>query len=402
MVQPVRKHQWLLPDGMDELLPPDAWHLEMTRRRILDRMTNCGYELIMPPLVEYLDSLLTDTAEGLAAQTFTLLDQVSGRQLGIRADVTSQAARIDAHSLPRKGITRLCYAEQTAHARAARMLASRLPVRAGAELFGHAGVESDVEIMSLLVSCLRLAAPTRVTLEIGDVSLFFTLMRRAGLKREVQQTLFHAVQRKAFHEVEALAKQQVSDPELADLIALLPRLVGGSEVLEEAARAYRGISEIDGALGRLTEAARAVQAGSPDTDLLFDLAELRGFDYHTGIVFSAYLDGCDYALARGGRYDEVGARFGRARQATGFDLDLKEFAACISRAEVSASAVWVGPELAGYEGLRQQVESLRASGRTVICGLAGEVMPEQRCSHLLLRTVSGFQLEALQPGAAGE
>lgn len=381
----------MLPDGMDELLPPAAWHLEAVRRRLLDNMVARGYELIMPPLLEYLESLLTDADDDLAAKTFTLPDRFSGRRLGIRADVTSQAARIDAHSLPREGVTRLCYAEQVAHAMPGRLLSSRLPMRAGAELFGHAGVASDIEIVSLLVSCLRLIQPSRITLELGDVSLFFTLMRRAGLARELQQTLFQAVQRKAFHEVEVLVAKTVGDRTQARQISLLPRLVGGMEVLDEAASAYAGIGEMEQSLGALREVAKAVAAKSSETTILFDLSELRGFDYHTGIVFAAYLDAWEDALARGGRYDAVGARFGRSRHATGFDLDLKEFAACLPATD--ARGIWVDAGLALETGLQEEVEQLRAAGRVVICGLDGERMPEHRCSHLLRRTGTGFTLQ---------
>ena len=390
----VRRDPWLLPDGIDELLPPQARQLEEMRRGILDQMSRWGYELIMPPLVEYLESLLTGVADELEARTFTLLDGTSGRQLGIRADVTSQAARIDVHSLASEGVTRLCYSEQVAHARAARLLASRLPIRVGAELFGHAGVASDIEVISLLASCLQLVRQARVTIEIGDVSLFSALMRRAGLGRDLQQLLFRAVQRKAFHEVEALARDTISDRVLARQIATLPRLVGTLDVLDEAARVYAGIDEIERSLGALQEIAKSVQATATDVDLLFDLSELRGFDYHTGVVFAAYVDGCEYSLARGGRYDAVGARFGRSRHATGFDLDLKELATC-QGPTVEEDAIWVEHELVKDPVLQQEVKCLRAEGRIVIIGLDGEQMPKDRCSQVLRRTGSGLVLERL-------
>jgi ATP phosphoribosyltransferase regulatory subunit len=319
--------KWLLPEFVEDILPAEAMRIEKLRRRILDLFFENGYELVMPPLMEYTDSLLTGTGHDLELRTFKVVDQLSGRMMGLRADITPQVARIDAHLLNREGVTRLCYCGSVLHTRPAGPAATREPIQIGAELYGDAGVEADREILQLLCRALELAAVRNARIDIGHVAVFRAIA--AELPPELEAQLFEALQRKDAPALKELTKTLNS--KTREALLALPDLYGGPEVLEVAEKRLPKIAELTRALGTLRRLAKACSL-----PVSLDLAELRGYHYHTGVVFDAYCDGgagaASQPIARGGRYDEVGKAFGRARPATGFSIDLRSLAAAASQA----------------------------------------------------------------------
>jgi ATP phosphoribosyltransferase regulatory subunit len=312
--------RWLLPEYIEDILPAEAARIERLRRAILDLFAGAGYELVMPPLLEYMDSLLTGTGHDLDVRTFKVVDQISGRMMGLRADITPQVARIDAHLLNRKGVTRLCYCGSVLHTRPAGPAATREPIQIGAEVFGHAGVESDLEVQRLLCRALGLARVKQARMDIGHVAVFRSIVRAAKARAGLEAELFAALQRKDKPALRQLARGV--DARTREALLLLPELYGGAEVLSLAQRKLPKLPELTRALATL----RALAKASP-IPASFDLAELRGYHYHSGVVFDAYCEGVAGAVARGGRYDEVGKAFGRARPATGFSIDLRSLAA---------------------------------------------------------------------------
>ena len=311
--------RWMLPEYIEDILPAEAMRIEALRRRILDLFFEHQYELVMPPLLEYMDSLLTGTGHDLELRTFKVVDQLSGRMMGIRADLTPQVARIDAHLLNRKGVARLCYCGSVLHTRPAAPSATREPIQIGAELYGEAGVEADLEILQLLCQALELAGVRNARVDIGHVAVFRSIAQGANLAPDAEAALFEALQKKDVPALKELTKNL--DAKTKQALLLLPELYGGAEVLELAEKKLPKLPELTRALGTLRKLAKAcrIPAG-------FDLAELRGYHYHSGVVFDAYCGGLSGAVARGGRYDEVGRAFGRARPATGFSIDLRSLA----------------------------------------------------------------------------
>jgi ATP phosphoribosyltransferase regulatory subunit len=314
--------RWLLPEYIEDILPAEAARIEQLRRKILDLFFKHDYELVMPPLLEYMDSLLTGTGHDLELRTFKVVDQLSGRMMGLRADITPQVARIDAHLLNRKGVTRLCYCGSVLHTRPASPGATREPIQIGAELYGDAGVEADLEILRLLCNALQLARVRSARIAIGHVAVFRSLARAAQAGPELEAQLFEALQRKDVPELRNLSR--ALEAKIRTAILLLPELYGGAEVLAAAEKELPRIAGITGALATLRKLARACRL-----PLSFDLAELRGYHYHSGVVLDAYCDGVTGAVARGGRYDEVGKAFGRARPATGFSIYLRGLAGAV-------------------------------------------------------------------------
>ena len=312
--------RWLLPEYIEDILPAEAARIERLRRAILDLFAASGYALVIPPLLEYTDSLLTGTGHDLDVRTFKVVDQISGRMMGLRADITPQVARIDAHLLNRKGVTRLCYCGSVLHTRPAGPAATREPIQIGAEIYGHAGVASDLEVQRLLVRALALARVRRPRLGIGHVAVFRALVRAARIGEAEEAALFQALQRKDLPELRQLTRGLGA--QAREALLLLPELYGGAEVLRVASRRLPRLPAIARALATLRALARACPVPAS-----FDLAELRGYHYHSGVVFDAYCEGVAGAVARGGRYDEVGKAFGRARPATGFSIDLRSLAA---------------------------------------------------------------------------
>jgi ATP phosphoribosyltransferase regulatory subunit len=316
--------RWLLPEHIDDILPAEAMRIEMLRRSILDLFFRNKFELVMPPLVEFTDSLLTGTGHDLDLRTFKLVDQLSGRMMGVRADITPQAARIDAHLLNRKGVTRLCYCGSVLHARPAGPAVTREPIQIGAEIFGHAGIQSDLEIQSLLCQALAAAGVRGARMDVGHVAVFRSLVRAGEVGPELEVELFEALQKKDVPALKALTRR--ADAKTRAALLLLPDLYGGAEVLELAEKKLPRLAELQKALSTL----RALSKACP-VPVSFDLAELRGYHYHSGVVFDAYCEGVAGAVARGGRYDEVGKAFGRLRPATGFSIELRSLASAVRK-----------------------------------------------------------------------
>ena len=308
--------RWLLPEHIDDILPAEAMRIESLRRLILDLFFKSKYQLVMPPLVEFTDSLLTGTGRDLDLRTFKLVDQLSGKMMGVRADITPQVARIDAHLLNSKGVTRLCYCGSVLHARPATPAASREPIQIGAELFGERGIAGDLEIQGLLCRALAAAGVKGARMDVGHVAVFRSLVRSAEIEHELEVEMFEALQRKDAPALKMLTKG--TDAKTRAALLLLPDLYGGKEVLGIAARKLPQIPDLKAALKTLQSLSDACPI-----PVSFDLAELRGYHYHSGVVFDAYCDGVAGPVARGGRYDEVGKAFGRPRAATGFSIDLR-------------------------------------------------------------------------------
>lgn len=364
---------WLLPEGIDEMLPEQAWRMESLRRRLLDTYRCCGYELIMPPMVEFLESLLTGTGHDLDLQTFKLTDQLTGRLLGVRADMTPQAARIDAHALKRAEPTRLCYLGTVLHTRPDGFAGSRSLLQVGCELFGHAGIESDLEVLDLMLQTLSLTGVENVHLDLGHVGIFRALADGAGLSAEQETDLFDVLQRKALPEIEALLDSFATTAPWRERLVKLADLHGGAEVLELARPVLAGASDaVVAALDNLAAIAMQVAARWPQLPLHFDLAELRGYGYQTGVVFAAFVPGCGQEVARGGRYDQIGEVFGRARPATGFSADLRTLMVLSqAKAETLHGAVFA-PSVSDA-ALNAAISALRTEGEQVICALPGQV-----------------------------
>ena len=356
---------WLLPEYIEDTLPAEARCIEALRRAMLELFEVHGYQLVLPPLLEYVESLLTGTGHDLDLKTFKLVDQLSGRMLGVRADITPQVARIDAHLMNRKGVNRLCYAGSVLHTLPAGLNRTREPLQIGAEIYGHAGVESDLEVQRLMLDALRLARIERLQLDIGHVAVFRTLMRKAGLEPEAEAELFRAVQAK---DVPTLAQRvRGLERELREAVLALPELAGGAEVLAQARRRLPAYAEIRWALTQLRDIAASLQDAG--TEVCFDLGELRGYHYHSGVVFAVYAEGWSNALALGGRYDEVGKAFGRARPATGFSMDLREIVAAAPAGEARGAVL--APYLPQDAALQRRIAMRRKAGEVVIVDLPG-------------------------------
>lgn len=380
--------RWLLPDGVEEILPEEACKLESLRREILDLYRCWGYELVITPLIEFLDSLLVGSSHDLDLHTFKLIDQLSGQLMGIRADITPQAARIDAHCLNREGPVRLCYADSVLHTRPRGMQTSRVPLRVGAEFYGHAGVECDIEVICLMYAMLQTAAVDNVRLVLGHVGIYRALLEAAGMDPEAEEVLFEAVQRKAYGEVDQLLAAGVGDLSLREMLGRLVRFSGGEEVLEQARQAFSDApAAVKLSLDELVSIDEGVRKRIPDVSLSYDLCELRGYQYHTGIVFAAYTPGYGRAVAKGGRYDNIGAVFGRARPATGFDSDLKTLARLTARNFRRQQGI-LAPDSDCPE-LRARVEALRVAGEVVITDVSGAgdaaAAKELNCDRRLLQ-----------------
>ncbi len=357
---------WLLPEGIEELLPPQAARLEQLRRKLLDLYHGWGYELVVPPFIEYLETLLTGTGNDLDLQTFKLTDQLTGRMMGVRADMTPQVARIDSRYLQQEAPTRLCYMGTVLRTRPAGIAGSRSPLQVGIELYGHAGVGSDVEVLQLMVETLAISGIKQLHIDLGHVGIFRALAQQARLDERQESVLFDALQRKARPEI-ALSLAELKLPgQLAPMLAALAELNGGCEVLEQADMILQsGSGEVRAALANLREIAEQLQQRIPEIRLHFDLAELRGYRYHTGAVFAVYVPGHSQAVAQGGRYDDIGRVFGRARPATGFSTDLKTLVALGTEPKAIGREAILAPADDALE-LQLVIKKLRDSGERVI------------------------------------
>ena len=371
----------LLPDGVEEILPAEAHKLESLRRQLLDLYESWGYQLVITPLIEYLDSLLVGSSHGLELHTFKITDQLSGRMMGIRADITPQAARIDAHCLNREGPVRLCYADNVLHTKPRGIMTSRVPIRIGAELYGHSGVECDIELVCLMYETLKAVGISDIHIVLGHVGIFRSLLQEAKLDEDTEQTLFEAVQRKAYDEIDEILKNSVSEKELCQMLRRLSRLSGDETTLAEANEVFANApASVQAELQELVEIVESVKQRLPDIVLCFDLCELRGYEYHTGIVFAAYTPSYGRAVSKGGRYDHIGEVFGRARPASGFDSDLKVLARLSSRVFERRAAIIAPGE--GDVDLFALVNSLREQGEVVITWLGDDELSEQHRQEL--------------------
>jgi len=368
---------WLLPENIADVLPSEARKIEELRRRLLDRFRAYGYEMVMPPLLEYLESLLVGSGRDLNLRTFKLVDQLSGRTLGLRADITPQVARIDAHLLNRQGVTRLCYAGNVLHTRPSGLHATREQIQIGAEIYGHAGLEADLEIQQLLLDALRLAGLTKVRLDLSHAGVLAAIFEADPQAAALGDAVYEAL---AGKDVPRLAElTQNLEPVSRDALRALPSLYGDASVIDEARKRLPALPGIARALDDLAFLVRGIEGA----ELMIDLADLAGYAYHSGVMFSAYVDGVPNAVARGGRYDKVGEAYGRARAATGFSLDLREVAR-ISPVEARSSAI-----LAPWrhdEALRAAISALRDAGEVVIQALPGHEhdMDEFACDRVLV------------------
>ncbi|MBK8665900.1 MAG: ATP phosphoribosyltransferase regulatory subunit [Burkholderiales bacterium] len=384
---------WLLPDHIADVLPSEARHIEELRRQLLDAARSYGYELVIPPLIEHLDSLLTGTGETLELQTFKLVDQLSGRSLGLRADTTPQVARIDAHLLGRQAITRLCYCGPVLHTRPERAHGTREPLQFGAEIYGHAGREADLEILTLALDCLDAARVGELSVDLADARIVRALL--AGVMVDPRRLAeVHAAL--AAKDASELARLTQDFPAQArERLRRLLGLYGGAEVLDEAETALAGVAGVPAALSNL----RWLAARLPGVRVSFDLADARGWGYYTGARFAVYAEGAGDALLRGGRYDGVGAVFGhkldRERPAVGFSLDIKQLVRVAAGRPPRAAicAPW-----SDAPGLRAAVTHLRGQGETVICALPGHdrEIDEFHCDRELVEVAGQWVVKAME------
>ncbi len=388
---------WLLPEHIADVLPVQARRIESLRRTLLDCAHGYGYELIIPPLLEHLDALLTGTGRELDLKTFKLVDQLSGRMLGVRADTTPQAARIDAHLLNREGVTRLCYCGPVLHTRPSGFDASREPLQFGAELFGHAGLEADLEVMELALDALQAAGIRDIVIDLADARVLRGVLAGVPLDASALQDVVAASSDK---DAAALAELGAALPDEARraLVALL-RLYGGAGVLQSARETLPARALVHAALDELGWLACHLGTAYPDLRIGFDLSDMSGYAYYSGPRFAIYAAGFSDALARGGRYDEVGAVFGRNRPAVGFSLDVKALAevAPAMPAGTAIRAPW-GEE----PELRVAVRQLRQAGETVLAVLPGHEPESQafECDRELVRVADRWVLRALPPAAS--
>ena len=393
----IQDNTWLLPEGIDELLPARARALEALRRALLDCYEGWGYQLVITPFIEFLDSLLTGTGRDLDLQTFKLTDQLSGRQLGVRADITPQAARIDAHRLRHQAPTRLCYIGSVLRTRAEGFSGSRSPLQIGAELYGHAGVESDVEILCLMMETLRIAGLTDVYLDLGHVGIYRALAEAAGLSPRQEADLFESLQRKATAEIEELVDGFGLDVPVRRMLLGLVELNGGEEVLPLARELLaEAPPEVAKAIDYVEAVAAQLRCSLPDVPVHFDLAELRAYHYQTGVVFAAFVPGEGQEVARGGRYDEIGEVFGRARPATGFSADLKTLMRLGSHVPQALGDAVLAPSDLDAD-LQAKIVELRAGGRVVIRELPGQAgdPAQMGCSYRLQKQAETWDVVPL-------
>jgi ATP phosphoribosyltransferase regulatory subunit len=383
---------WVLPDHIADVLPSEARHIEELRRELLDTARGYGYELVMPPLLEHLESLLTGTGEALDLQTFKLVDQLSGRMMGLRADTTPQVARIDAHLLNRQGVTRLCYCGPALHTRPDRPHATREPLQFGAEIYGHAGLEADLEALLLALDCLKATRVEDLTVDMADARIVASLLAGVAVDAATLGRLHAALAAKDASELAALTK---SFPAAArEGLRALVSLYGDEKVLLEAEKCLPAGPALHQALANLKWLAGHLQGAK----VSFDLADMRGYAYYSGARFSVYTPGASDALIRGGRYDEVGAVFGRNRPAVGFSLDVKELVAVVAKRPLKAviRAPWLDGTKDATE-LRAAITALRGQGETVVCVLPGHdsEIDEFQCDRELTKDGSAWIVKPL-------
>ena len=378
---------WLLPEYIEDVLPAEAARIETLRRTLLDLFKVHGYQYVIPPMLEYLESLITGVGHDLDIATFKVVDQLTGRLMGVRADMTPQAARIDAHLLNHQGITRLCYAGSVLRTKPDGLARTREPLQLGAELYGHAGMASDIEIQRLLIKALQAIGIEQVHLDFSHVNVFGSLIESSQINPQLEQDLYAALQSKDQSAVAVLANGL--DKTTREALLHLTELNGDKSILAKAEKLLPATPAIKNALASLAQASDGLE--DLGVTVSFDLSELRGYHYHSGIVFAAYAQGYKGPLALGGRYDEVGQAFGRARPATGFSLDLRGVVTALSPAQ---------PEMAIFapalddKALAAKIDALRSEGHAVVQELAGAKsdMAELNCNKKLEHYNSGWHV----------
>jgi len=380
---------WLLPEDIEDVLPPEASRIEALRGQLLETYRLHGYQLVMPPLLEYLESLLTGTGEDLDLRTFKLVDQMSGRMMGIRADITPQVARIDAHLLNKSGITRLCYSGSVLHTQPRDVNATREPLQIGAEVYGHSGIESDQEIQSLLNKSLLICGIENARIDLGHVSIFRAICRHGNVDPQLELEIYGALQAKDIAELEE--RTNSFNLETRSALLMLPELYGDRSVLLRAGKALPDYPEIRIALDDLNKLSM-----NEDNQVNLDLSDLRGYHYHSGAVFAVYLDGEANPIAIGGRYDEVGKAFGRARPATGFSMDLRRLARLVP-SENEKSGV-LAPYVPEDNNLSRVIDDLRKKNEVVIIDLPGHEAgrAELGCNRELILTDGTWKITKLR------
>ncbi|MDZ7841446.1 MAG: ATP phosphoribosyltransferase regulatory subunit [Gammaproteobacteria bacterium] len=387
-----RSDQWLLPEGIEEVLPDRAARLERLRRRLLDVLDRRGFNLVRPPLVEYLDALLTGVGEDLDVQTVKLTDSVSGRLMGVRADHTPQIARIDAHYLRHEGMSRLCYSGSVFRWSPGEIESTREPLQIGAELYGCPDVDADAEIVEAMIDTVQAAGVPDVHVHLGHVGVYRALIQWAGLSEALEADLFDALRRQSRPDVEAILSAL---PEQKAAFRKLLESRGDAGVIDAARHGFEEVPGVAAALSNLTELLERLERTLSHTRISVDLSDLRGYRYHTGTVFNVYTPGYGRALAQGGRYDEIGRAFGRARSATGFSADLRRLlrydSSCISGTAILAPSDGDGE-------LDAMVRRLRADGERVIRALPGESVDQlaDQCDRELIKRGDGWHIQPLE------
>lgn len=373
-----KQDRWLLPDGVEEVLPQNAARLEGLRRQLLDLFDCWSYDLVAPPMIEFLESLNIGAGTDLALQTFTITDQMSGRLMGVRADITPQVARIDAHTLDKQGPARLCYCGTVLHSTPANFSESRAIEQIGIELFGSSSINADIEVVNLMLESVEIAGGLNtesgvVKLDLGHVGIFRAVVVLSKLSEALEQDLCDILQRKALPELKQFVEINIADQFVADLLIKLLKLCGDKAVLKEAAALFAQVDDdeikktLESSLADLESVANALAASFPHLECYFDLGELRGYNYHTGLVFAVYKQGYAEPLTKGGRYDHIGESFGRSRPATGFSADLKSLLS-LKKAEDKISCIAAPSLLLGdksYQSLELKVAELRKQGLSV-------------------------------------
>ena len=382
---------WLLPDGIDEMLPDEAQRLEILRAKLLQTFELWGYQLVVPPFIDFLDSLLTGSGHELDLQTFKLTDQISGKMLGVRADMTPQVARIDAHNLKNNHPTRLCYVGTILHTRGDALEKSRSPMQIGAELYGHASKESDLEVIRLMLEMLAMSGVLNVHLDLGHVGIYRALAEEANLTHAQESELFDVLQRKARPELKELLESYNLADDLKAALLKLPELNGDKTVLVKARELFKSVNA-QKALDDLDAIATALARYFPSLSISFDLAELRGYHYHTGVVFAAFVPSIGKEIARGGRYDNIGAIFGRERPATGFSADLKVLTALNKQngIEQPERELIFAPYVEDVN-LCEMIRDCRAQNRAVVQQLPNQIggAIELNCTAVLVKNSDG-------------
>ncbi len=387
--------RWLLPDGVEEILPDQAKPIEHLRRQLLDLYSTWGYDIVIPPLLEYTDSLLIGLGRDIDLLTFKVTDQLTGRTLGIRADITPQTARMDAHSCNRRGANRLCYAGHVVHAKPKNPLATRTPIQAGVEFYGEPRVTADIEVISLLLESLRVAGVPKLHIDLGHVGIYRALAKAADLNAAQEDHFFDLLQRKAMTEIREWVVNNLQPSPLTDLLLDLPALAGDKAILITARERFGAlVPEAGAAVDQLVTVAEMVEKCYPEAEMYFDLGELRGYHYLTGLVFAAFAPGYGNPIASGGRYDHIGEVFGRARPATGFAVDITALSKLGFLANPATGAILAPVSPAHDPRYWAAIQTLRAEGKRVVCG-AVEDAQELGCDRQLVLTGDEYQVVSL-------